>query len=830
MKKTPPPDKPGITFEAFEPARPTLWASLVFALATLTLSWPMLLGKTLFNNRSDIYTLGYAFRNFAEVSFKSGQGIPQWNPYLQGGLPYVGAMHGDIFYPTFLLRLLVGTAEGITLEFPIHLFLAGLFTFLFLRAWRIAFIPALIGGLAYMLSGSIAGYASPGHDGKLFVSALLPLGLFFLTRGIRDGRLWAWASFSFVVGLSMLSPHPQLLQYLLLVSGAFSLYIALATHDGGRGKLSTPDAIKRLGLAAGSVALGLLIAAIQYLPVMKYTPWSPRSAGHTWEEATSYSFPIEETLNAYVPQFSGILDRYWGQNGIHFHSDYFGVAVLVLMGAAFGAGMLKSFKRFWAVTAVVALFWAYGGHTPLYHLIIHVPYTKYLRAPSMMIYVTAFSVAVLAAIGAERVLRRQVNRKYAPGWAIAAGAFALFMSIGGYRILVSIAMGIIGMNFDAGVRAQILQQYFGLPDRAEANTTSAILGAWRSFAFAALTAGVIWAFYKNRLSPTTAAWGLVALLIADLWTIERRYWQYMGPPSEIFASDAAIDSIKADIARTGPGRTMLLRLGTGVDQMDAYFRKKALMNHFLRTPEGEQGNELDIYRRMMSLDSNQVYLNPNFWRHENVRYLYTGLDPEQLKQASAQMALPPFTKLAGPARNANGSMVYAYRMGAANPYAWVASSVVQASPEQVLPTVFDPRYDPALAAIVDTGAAMKGGAATGLSPSPVRASVKSYDPGRVSIDLSAPAATGNVLVLSENFYPGWAAVSGSTSLTVSRVNYNLIGVELPAGTQHVDLVFADPGYARGKTITLIALAVATLLLIVGLVADRRRTDPVAVAA
>src|SRR6476619_7391349 len=101
MKKTPPPDKADSPFEDHEPGRPTLWASLIFALATLTLSWPMLLGQTLFNFRSDIYTLGYAFRHFAEVSFKSGQGIPQWNPYMQGRLPYIGAMHGDIFYPTF---------------------------------------------------------------------------------------------------------------------------------------------------------------------------------------------------------------------------------------------------------------------------------------------------------------------------------------------------------------------------------------------------------------------------------------------------------------------------------------------------------------------------------------------------------------------------------------------------------------------------------------------------------------------------------------------------------------------------------------------------------
>ena len=828
MKKTPPPDKAEAPFADFEPARPTLLASLVFAVATLTLAWPTLLGQTLFNSRSDAYTLGYAFRHFAEVSVKGGHGIPQWNPYLQGGLPYIGAMHGDIFYPTFLLRLLVGTAEGITLEFPIHLFLAGLFTFLFLRAWRLPFIASVIGGLAYMLSGSIAGYASPGHDGKLFVSSLLPLGLFFLTRGIRDGKNWTWGAFAMVVGLAMLSPHPQLLQYLLLVSGCFSLYLALATHEGV-GKLPTPTAGKRIAFAGGAVVLGLMISAIQYLPVIEYTPWSPRSAGHTWEEATSYSFPIEETINAYVPQFSGILGNYWGQNGIHFHSDYFGVVVLVLMGAAFGAGLHKSFKRFWAAAGVVALLWAYGGHTPLYHLIILVPYTKYLRAPSMMIYVTAFAVAVLAAIGTERILRRQVASKYAPAWAIAAAAFAVFMAIGGYSMLVSMATSFIAMGYPAEMRGQV-NAFFA--QKADPNTSAAVLGALRSFVFVALAAGVIWAYLNRRIALRAAAWGLVVLVAADLWTIERLYWQYMPPASKIFGSDPAIDSIKADIGRTGPGRTMLIgdSRSSGLEPMDTYFRKQALMNELVRTVEGEQGNELGIYRNMLALDSGRVSLSPAFWRHENVRYLYTNLDEQALAQASAQMGLPPFTKLAGPARNVNGSMVYAYRMAAANPYAWVASGAVSAQPEQVLPTVLDPRYDPRVAAIVDTGAAIQGGAVAGLAPSPNHASVKAYEPGRVSIDLAAPAAGKSVLVLSENYYPGWSATAGSTPLTVSRVNYNLIGVELPAGTQHVDVVFKDPGYPRGKAITTIALAVAAVLLIVGLVADRRRAEPAVAVA
>jgi hypothetical protein len=820
VKKTALPDTHEAPLGTLKPERPTLWASLAFALATLTLAWPGLTGQILFNPRSDQYTNGYGFRYFAEVWLRDGKGFPQWEPFLQGGVPFVAGMHGDVFYPTFLLRMLVGTAEGITWEFPIHIFLAGLFTYLFLRAWRLPFVASVIGGLAYMMSGSLAGLALPGHDGKLFVAALLPLCLHLLTRGVRDGRHWAWGAFALVIGLALLSPHPQLFQYLLLVAGSYALFLAFTTHED-IGKLPTAVAIRRLGYAAGSVALGVLIGAIQFVPLLAYKAYSPRAAGHDWATATSYSFPIEETLNAYLPQFSGILTKYWGQNGIHFHSDYFGVVALVLMGAAFGASRLKSFKWFWTTCGLVTLVWAYGGHTPFYHLIILVPGTKYFRAPSTIIYITAFSVAVLAAIGAERVLRGQVARRYATVWAIAAGLFAVFVSIGGYRILVGIAGALIGLDYPAEVRDQVSSV---IAARAEPNLGDAVLGAWRSFLFAGLAAGAIWAAIARRLSPKVASIALAALVVVDLWSIERLYWQYMPPASQTFASDPAIAAIKADIAKMGPGRTIVLGAGSGLDALDPFFRKKGLMSHLVRTVEGEQGNELGAYNAMVSLDSGRVVLQPTFWRHENAQYLYTGLNPQQMSQASTQMSIPAFSTLAGPVRNANGSTVYAYRIGLSEPFAWVSSGAVKATPEQALPTVLDQRYDPTAFAIVDTGTTFRATSAGNLAPSSNRATVKAYEAGKIAIDLATPATAGSLLVLSENYYPGWTATSGSAPLHVGRVNYNLVGVELPTGAQHVEASFYDPNYGRGKAITLIALSVAAALLVAGLMAKRRRSE------
>src|SRR5260370_32469130 len=155
-----------------------------------------------------------------------------------------------------------------------------------------------------------------------------------------------------------------------LVSGTFALYMALGTW-GGEG-LSRNLAWRRLAYALAALVIGGAIGAIQDVPVAEYVAWSPRSGGlPAYELATSYSMPPEEFINAYLPQFSGILFSYWGRNGIHFHSDYLGATVLILAVAAFGGSVPSAGKRFcWVWCAVLGghSSLALGGFTPLLSL------------------------------------------------------------------------------------------------------------------------------------------------------------------------------------------------------------------------------------------------------------------------------------------------------------------------------------------------------------------------------------------------------------------------------------------------------------------------------
>src|SRR2546426_3604635 len=93
----------------FEPKRPTLLATGLFALWPVLLSLPMLQGRWLASPWSDQYTAGYPFQAWSAEWWKRTGDLPLWNPEIFGGLPFLAAGAGDGFYPTLLLRVLIST-------------------------------------------------------------------------------------------------------------------------------------------------------------------------------------------------------------------------------------------------------------------------------------------------------------------------------------------------------------------------------------------------------------------------------------------------------------------------------------------------------------------------------------------------------------------------------------------------------------------------------------------------------------------------------------------------------------------------------------------------
>ena len=793
----------------------TLIAFAVCALAVLTLAHPALGGATLLNPNSDQYIAGYAFREFAARSLREGNGFPLWNPFLFGGMPYVAAMHGDIFYPTFLLRLIMPTDAAMTWGMILHVWLAGAFTWLFLRrALGLGFFAALAGALAYSIGGNVSGLVSPGHDGKIFVSALLPLVLLLLHRGMHEGRHAAWGALIVAIMLAVLTPHPQLLQYLLLVAAAYALFLALAAPSPPpRASVAGPAPARRarfarLGIAGACVGLGMLGGAVQFWPLLEYTPFSPRAGGKGWDHAVSYSLPPEELLNTYLPQFSGVLEMYSGRNVIHLHSEYLGAVTLVLAGLAFGIGRTNPALRrslwFFTGALVVSLLWALGGHTPFFSLVYAlVPGTRFFRAPSTMLYVVSFCTAVLAAIGTQRVIDTGVSSRVGVRWIVAALLFVLLAFTGALSALA----GAVAFEPRAALVAE--------------NRSALLIGSLRSLLFVGLTVAVLLLVTRRKVSTTVAGWTLAGLLIADLWSVQRGYWRFAAPAAVLYAGDAVTEYLSRI---PQPGRTLAVAgarlegsvrdpfLGSGEGKGTGF------MVHGIRTVAGYHGNELGRYDELTGWETDEYFArvsSPGVLRLLNVRYLYTNVP----RPSSDALRL-----VAGPVRNAAGNMAYLYQLPGDHPYAWLAPLAVSLPAAAVMPTVLDERFGPTRVALFEEGSGVETQPVPPTLPEPssLRVSVTSWRPGRVLLSLDAPSPAGAALLVSENWYPGWVAMANGVATRVARVDGTLLGMVLPAGTRTVSLEFTSPRYETGKLISLVILGTGIVVTLAGALVDRRR--------
>jgi hypothetical protein len=769
-------------FKAFEPRRPALVASVVFVLTALTVCWPMLAGQFLLGD--DQYIAGYAFRLFGAEMVRATGRIPEWNPYLFGGLPYIAALHGDIFYPTAWLRWVLPIDTAMNLGFFAHIVLAGASMYGFLRALRVTWTGALVGGIAYELSGIVASMVRPGHDGKLYVSALAPLLLLALLRAIRDRRTWGYGLVALVVGLCMLSPHFQMTYYLLVAGAIWTLFLVFFDPERPAA-LSWP---RELGLAFGAVLLGLAISAIQVLPFLQYIPYSPRAAGGPsggWDYATLFSMPPEELVTTVLPQFNGVLEHYWGRNVFKLHTEYLGAMVVVLAVLGLGDPGRRRTVRALVVIALLFLLVSFGGHTPFYYLWYEVmPMMKKVRAPGMAFFMVALPVCALAGFGAERLVRREVSlRSFAVPLAVLAG-LALLGAVGA---LQSVAMVLAGAE---------------QASRVVDNASALQGGALRLLLVTLVGGAALWAVWSGRLAGTPAALALTLVVVGDLWSIDRLFFIFREPASVVYRDDAVTSRLRAE-------RKPFRVLDVGV------YQGSYLMAHDIQTMLGYHGNEVRFYDELLG--------GKGQWKNAGSPTLMDLLSVRYVLLPEAQ-PLPGFHQVVGPVTTTPGSPAVLFERDSAAPYVRVVPGAAKLPEDQLVPTVVDPRFPyNSIALYPDTASVtpepIRGGQLP--APAPVKPTLADWAPGRMRITLEGAATKPAYLIIGETWYPDWHAVIDGKTAPTHRADHALISVVLPPGAHEVSLHFGSAAYVRGKLVTLAALLITLFLLGAPLWARRR---------
>lgn len=751
-----------------EPKRPTLTALAFLVFFVAILGWPLLQGQWLTGTWSDQYAGGYAVRAWAAGEWRATGAIPLWNPMIFGGLPYVATVgHGDVLYPTSFLRLFLPADLVLSLSFVIHMVVAGGGTYLVLRRLGASWLGGVVGGVAYQLSGILVSLPNPGHDGKMYVSALLPLAVLAVHAAVRERRAWGYGLMSLVVGLCLLSPHVQMTYYLLIASGLFALYCAFGEPADEPVKQRTG----RLALALVAVVVGFGIAAPQIIPFFEYLPYSPRAEGlqQGFAASASYAVPWDHVPELFIAGFSGDRETYWGTNPLKLHSEYLGLGVIAL--AILGVGDRRRRLVWWlAGIGLLFLLVALGSATPFFRLWWAVmPLVKKSRAPGMAFFVVAFIVAVFAGFGVGRVERGE-GRMHARVWLAVALAIAVLALAGAFAGLAQTLAPADGVG-----RARALGDVIG---------RSALLGAVALGAVALVTLGRL----AGRVPVPVFAMALPLVIGADLWRDGRRFWEFQPPAREgLYRDDAIVDRLAAE---PRPFRVLDLSAFMG----RSAYPLNVLQGHNVAQVLGYFGFELRYYDELLGGKNEWRYLlaSPRLWDLLAVRFVIT----------SDTIALPGYRRVLGPVETGAGARAYLYEADDPPPYARVVPAAAKADEALIPQTLADarlPDFDRVVLLAPDAG--VDPPPLTGWpEPSASRARVSAWRPGAMTVELEPAPEAPSYVVVSENWYVDWQAMVDGAVTPVLRGNNALITVPVGAGARRVELAYRSRMYAVGKGI------------------------------
>lgn len=328
-----------------------------------------------------------AFGAYQYARLSEGE-IPLWNPYNNGGLPFIADTQAAVFYPPRLVTIGLSRLAGgwsyhaLELEAVFHVLAYSLLMYAFARRLTLKQPGSVLGGLVAAL---IAGYSGFTVGYPLLQLAILeaavwlPLALLGILEATRGHLVrWSWLLVTgLALGLSWLAGHPQTSYFLTLLLVAYTGYRCYNQRLSWR----------VFGLMIALFGLvGFALAAVQLLPGLEYLSRTARV--DMAYDAKGNGFPFQDVVQFVFPQVVSL-----------FSPLFVGIAGGVL-------ALIAIIKRrpqsgFWAAVALVALLWSLGANSPVYPLFYNLlPGSAFFRGQERAALLVMNSLAVLAALGA----------------------------------------------------------------------------------------------------------------------------------------------------------------------------------------------------------------------------------------------------------------------------------------------------------------------------------------------------------------------------------------------------------------------------------------------
>ncbi len=716
---------------------------------------------------------------------------PLWNPYTYAGHPFWADIQAAVLYPVSNALLLLtlpfdGAAARLYLlqvEAVIQVAAAGFFVFLLVRQLARDFWGAQAAAICFMLSGYLTGYA-PLQLAVLRTAIWLPLLLWLLLRAWERPRQWRnWIGAALVLATSFMGGHAQTFLYAAYATAGWMATLWLGSWLGAQGAnvAQTNRHLGRARLLGAAVFVGLAsgLAAAQLLPSLEFARLSVRAAVDY--AYVSGGFARQDTWNLMLP---GVLT--------HFSPLYIGVVGIGLaaLGAIsgwvqssrdgeIGAGHLAEPARFgrafFGLTALLGLLAAYGDNAFLFPLLYRfAPGWDMFRGQERAAYLVALGLSVLAGYGVAALPRvpHLFRRRYALvyGAAITAGVYAF---------------GLL----------------WQLPGRSAVNHAHYL---WIAFATLILAMALALAIWLDGWS-TRRAWLLCGLAALNLFIANFATNLDAGGPAAKVTLDPEVAALQAAVAESAGAANGL--------QGRAYNEFRVTEDYGMRSGVEDVWGSSPLRLAHYAALFDQFPLD-RMWRLTGVGHVLTW-----------RRALFAPSTLLGEFPQGEDT-TYVHRLPQANPRAWLAPNVIVANDEQAWASLADHGFDLNATAILppETGA-KDTGAGTVVPAGGGEVRLTRLQPERLLVDIKG--SSGGLLVVSENWMPGWrvqhASCAGAEGcvlegmspagvawLTPLRADLAFVGVAAPAGDVRFELAYAPNSVRVGSIIS--AACVILLLL------------------
>ena len=348
-------------------------------------------------------------------SLRHGQ-IPLWTPYELFGQPLLAQIQPGVTSPFVWLLALTPMRDGHLQIHFVHLWfvlihiLGALMAYSFLRDQGLREAAALLGGLLYATMGY---YGNTDWPNLVATAIWAPAIFLFLFRAARgQAPVASSAMTGLFAGLAWISGyHPPAIYYTIGTSAVIAWVLATKRpgwRDGAR-------------LAAPFVVVLGLVSALITIPAVEYGKRALRytaSGAMRWNDRVGYP---EHASNGFG---ANDLIHFVIQGADKQVEPFSGVIALSLAVMGILAGFQRAEVRILACMASASLLLSMPSSTFVYGVFYSIlPLVEKARAPSMLMCVFHFAVAMLAGFGLDGLLSAELDGQKIRAVAKGAAAF-----------------------------------------------------------------------------------------------------------------------------------------------------------------------------------------------------------------------------------------------------------------------------------------------------------------------------------------------------------------------------------------------------------------------